>query len=81
MDRLCPFLQIIYISKSCKLLHTGKLHEIKHLNVGNHDASNVKLPNYFESVQQMKELTFKAFRFPFLETDFSLALYHYPLVS
>lgn len=59
----------------------GKLHGIKHLIVGNHDASSIKIPSYFESVQQIKDLTFKASLFPFLEKDFYLALCHYPLVS
>jgi calcineurin-like phosphoesterase family protein len=58
-----------------------KLHGTKHLIVGNHDASSIKLPNYFESVQQIKDLTFKASLYPFLEEDFSLALCHYPLIS
>ncbi len=59
----------------------GKLNGTKHLIVGNHDASSLKLPNYFESIQQIKDLTFKASLYPFLEKDFYLALCHYPLVS
>lgn len=59
----------------------GKLHGTKHLIVGNHDASSIKLPNYFESIQQIKDLDFKASVHPFLEKDFHLALCHYPLIS
>jgi calcineurin-like phosphoesterase family protein len=59
----------------------GKLNGTKHLIVGNHDASSIKLPNYFESVQQIKDLTFKTSLYPFLEKDFYLALCHYPLIS
>ena len=42
----------------------GKLYGKKHLIVGNHDASSSKLPNYFESMQQIKDLTFKTSVFP-----------------
>ncbi len=59
----------------------GKLHGTKHLIVGNHDASSIKLSNYFESVQQIKDLTFKVSIYPFLEKDFFLSLCHYPLIS
>jgi len=59
----------------------GKLYGKKHLIVGNHDASSSKLPNYFESMQQIKDLTFKTSVFPFLEKEFSVSLCHYPLVS
>lgn len=59
----------------------GKLHGQKHLIVGNHDSSSVKLPNYFESMQQIKDLNFKASVHPFLAKDFNLSLCHYPLVS
>jgi calcineurin-like phosphoesterase family protein len=59
----------------------GKLHGQKHLISGNHDASSSKLPNYFESMQQIKDLNFKASVYPFLKKDFDLALCHYPLVS
>ncbi len=58
-----------------------RLHGHKHLVVGNHDASGRKLPNYFESVSEIKDLTFKAALYPFLQRDFSLALCHYPMVS
>ncbi len=59
----------------------GKLHGQKHLIVGNHDASSIKLPNYFESVQQIKDLHFNADNHAFLKKDFDLALCHYPLLS
>jgi len=59
----------------------GKLYGNKHLIIGNHDASSNKLPNYFESMQQIKELNFKTSVYPFLEKEFSVILCHYPLVS
>ncbi|MDR0815593.1 MAG: metallophosphoesterase, partial [Bacteroidales bacterium] len=59
----------------------GKLHGQKHLIIGNHDASSSKSPNYFESISQIKDLSFKASVHPFLKKDFDLALCHYPLVS
>jgi calcineurin-like phosphoesterase family protein len=59
----------------------GKLHGQKHLILGNHDASSSKLANYFESMTQIKDLSFKASVYPFLKNDFDLALCHYPLVS
>jgi calcineurin-like phosphoesterase family protein len=59
----------------------GKLRGQKHLILGNHDASSSKLTNYFESMTQIKDLNFKASVYPFLKTDFDLALCHYPLVS
>jgi len=65
--------------KVMKLL--GRLYGQKHLIIGNHDASSSKLTNYFESMQQIKDLNFKASVYPFLEKDFSIALCHYPLVS
>ena len=59
----------------------GKLRGQKHLILGNHDASSSKLTNYFESMTQIKDLSFKASVYPFLKKDFDLALCHYPLVS
>ena len=59
----------------------GKLRGQKHLILGNHDASSSKLTNYFESMTQIKDLSFKKSVYPFLKKDFDLALCHYPLVS
>jgi calcineurin-like phosphoesterase family protein len=59
----------------------GKLRGQKHLILGNHDASSSKLTNYFESMTQIKDLSFKESVYPFLKKDFDLALCHYPLVS
>ena len=59
----------------------GKLRGQKHLILGNHDASSSKLTNYFESMTQIKDLSFKKSVYSFLKKDFDLALCHYPLVS
>jgi len=59
----------------------SKLRGQKHLILGNHDASSSKLANYFESMTQIKDLSFKTSVYPFLKKDFNLALCHYPLVS
>jgi calcineurin-like phosphoesterase family protein len=59
----------------------AKLHGQKHLILGNHDASCSKLPNYFVSIHQIRDLHFRKEAYPFLETDFYLTLCHYPLLE
>lgn len=53
----------------------------KHLILGNHDKACAKLINYFESISQMKEVTFKQSNFDFLEEDFSVFMCHYHMIN
>lgn len=63
------------------------LNEIKsngvqlHLIIGNHDTSTVKLDNMFESIDLIKNVTFKKDLFPFLINDFQVIMCHYPMIS
>lgn len=58
-----------------------RLHGEKHLILGNHDKSAQKLPNYFCSISQIKEVIFKASVYPFLREDFAVQLCHYPMLT
>lgn len=59
----------------------AKLNGRKHLILGNHDASVSKLPEMFESVSQLKFVTFKENNYSFLKEPFELFLSHYPIAS
>lgn len=58
-----------------------KLNGKKHLIIGNHDGSCRGLNNYFESVSQIKEVTFKKHLFPFMEENMHCILCHFPMVA
>lgn len=53
----------------------------KYLCPGNHDSALKSLGHYFERVQQIMEVRFKATRFPFLKEDVKMVLCHYPLLE
>lgn len=62
----------------------SKLNGKKFLIVGNHDGSCTKtdrLKDYFVEITQLKEVTFKAKNFPFLEENFNVFMCHYPMVT
>ncbi len=54
---------------------------IIHLIVGNHDKSIKKMFNMFESIDEIKSVTFKKDNFDFIEQDFNVVLSHYPMKS
>lgn len=56
-----------------------KLNGRKHLIIGNHDGSCRGLNNYFESVSQIKEVTFKKHMYPFLSENIHCIMCHYPM--
>jgi calcineurin-like phosphoesterase family protein len=58
-----------------------KLNGKKHLIIGNHDGSCRGLENYFVSVSQIKEVTFKRTIFSFLDENMHCVLCHFPLVA
>lgn len=58
-----------------------KLHGKKHLIIGNHDGSCRGLENYFESVSQIKEVTFKKHMFDFLDENMHCVMCHFPLIA
>lgn len=49
--------------------------------IGNHDASCKSLTNYFESVSQIKEVTFKKTVYPFLDENMHCIMCHYPMIA
>lgn len=65
--------------KTQKILE--KLHGKKHLIIGNHDKACKSLYNYFESVGQIKEVTFKKTVFPFLDENMHCVLSHFPMMA
>ena len=58
-----------------------KINGKKHLIVGNHDKACNTLSNYFESVSQIKEVTFKKTVFPFLDESIHCVLCHFPMIA
>jgi calcineurin-like phosphoesterase family protein len=58
-----------------------KLKGKKHLIIGNHDASCRGLNDYFESVSQIKEVTFKKNVFDFMDENMHCVLCHFPLIA
>lgn len=58
-----------------------KINGKKHLITGNHDKACKTLSNYFESVAQIKEITFKKTVFPFLDESIHCVLCHFPMVA
>ncbi len=58
-------------SKGCKI----------HLIVGNHDKSTQRMFNMFESIDFIKNVTFKKDTFSFLDEDFMCVMCHYPMKS
>lgn len=58
-----------------------KLNGKKHLIIGNHDASCKGLDNYFESVSQIKEVTFKKTVYPFLDENMHCIMCHFPMMA
>ena len=58
-----------------------KLNGKKHLIIGNHDASCKGLDNYFESVSQIKEVTFKKTVYPFLDENMHCIMCHFPMIA
>jgi calcineurin-like phosphoesterase family protein len=59
----------------------GKLNGKKHLIIGNHDGSCRGLENYFVSVSQIKEVTFKKSLYPFLEENMHCVMCHFPMIA
>lgn len=59
----------------------GKLNGNKILILGNHDKSSERMKNYFNDVTQIKERTFKASNYDFLDENLQIYLCHYPLIS
>lgn len=63
------------------------LHKIKqkgcvlHLIVGNHDKQAVKFPDMFNSIDLIKDVTFKKSVFPFLKENLITVMCHYPMKS
>lgn len=58
-----------------------KLNGKKHLIIGNHDKACNSLTNYFVSVSQIKEVTFKKTVFPFLDESIHCVLCHFPFAA
>ena len=58
-----------------------KLNGKKHLIIGNHDGSCRGLENYFVSVSQIKEVTFKKTVFPFLDENMHCVFCHFPIMA
>ena len=58
-----------------------KLNGKKHLIRGNHDAYCKGLDNYFESVSQIKEVTFKKTVYPFLDENMHCVMCHFPMIA
>lgn len=52
-----------------------------HLIIGNHDKQVLPFTQMFESMDLIKEVTFKKNVFPFLDEDFSVVMCHYPMIS
>ena len=50
----------------------GKLNGNKILILGNHDQSSERIKNYFNDVTQIKERTFKASNYDFLEENLQI---------
>lgn len=59
----------------------GKLNGNKTLVLGNHDNSSERMQNYFNNVSQIKERTFKASNYDFLDGNLRMYLCHFPLLS
>lgn len=59
----------------------GKLNGNKILVLGNHDDSSERMKNYFNNVSQIKERTFKASNYGFLDGNFRMYMCHFPLLS
>lgn len=67
---------------SYKILNILKSNGCKiHLIVGNHDKSIRNMTNMFESIDLIKEVTFKKYNFDFLNNDFNIVMCHYPMKS
>lgn len=58
-----------------------KLNGEKHLIIGNHDKSCKGLENYFESVSQIKTVTFSKHEYDFLNENFIINMCHFPIFS
>lgn len=68
--------------ESLKILNDIKSNGVVlHLIVGNHDKSTQKMYNMFESIDLIKNVTFKKNVFPFLNDDFQVVMCHYPMKS
>lgn len=59
----------------------SQLNGKKHLILGNHDKACDHLTNYFESITQRKEITFKQNNFDFLQEDFDVTIEHYAMLT
>lgn len=69
-------------NKAFKILSKLKSSGCKiHLIVGNHDKSSMPYSNMFESMETIKEVTFKKSIFPFLNEDLQVVMCHFPLMS
>lgn len=67
---------------SMKLLHELKKYGCHiHFIVGNHDKSTKNMTNMFDSIDLIKDVTFKKDAFTFLEEDFHCIMCHYPMKS
>lgn len=68
--------------ESLKVINKIKSNGVRlHLIVGNHDKSTRTFFNYFESIDQIKIVTFKKENFPFLDQNFEVVMCHYPMLS
>lgn len=67
-------------SEEARLL-LEKLPGRKHLIRGNHDGVLKAYDNYFESVYDILDLKIKPERCPFLKSNLTLVLCHYPMVT
>lgn len=68
--------------QAIKILHRIKSNGvILHLIVGNHDKSTKNMNNMFESIDLIKNVTFKQSTFPFLGMDLQVVMCHYPFKS
>lgn len=71
----------IMSSRDAAVRTLNHLNGDKHLILGNHDKACCKLYNYFESISQIKEVTFKKSNFDFLEEDFDVFMCHYHMIN
>ena len=68
--------------RALKILHKLKSNGCKiYFIVGNHDDSTTSFVSMFESMDLIKEVTFKKKNFDFLEQDLDVVMCHYPLKS
>lgn len=58
-----------------------RLNGRKYLCPGNHDSSLKSLGNYFVKVEQIMTVRFRPSRCPWLDSDISIVLCHYPLLE